>query len=524
MNIPIEKIIEELSRPEAWPDQVDSVEVLQTHISVIFLAGDQVLKVKKPVDFGFLDFTTLEKRRHFCEEEVRLNRRLSPDIYLGVLPVTTGADGLRFGGPGNPVEYAVLMRRLDEEKLLSSLLESERAGPADMERVARKIAAFHKGTPASPEITRIGGTEAVIFNTEENFEQIQPYIGETLDQGTFERIRDYTRSFIRSNEDLFKQREAERWIRDGHGDLHTQHICLDDEIQIFDCIEFNERFRYGDILSDAAFLIMDLDRLGFGDLAQAFRTDYLGLMDQQDQNALLNFYGCYRAVVRGKVEGFRSRDTGIPEAEALAAAGSARSFHLLAQRYARTLYPLTLIVACGLMGSGKSSSAACLQELLDVEIVSSDRVRKELAGLEPSATRHVPFGSGIYSEMHSARTYEELHRRAEAFLGEGQSVFIDASYMDPSRRAEAMEVARETGVRAILIHFEADNGELKDRLGKRVREKSEVSDGRESILSEQMEAFTPPDELPGTARLTVDTSRGTEETLRTIYSRLLSTN
>ena len=524
MNIPVEKIIEELSRPEAWPDPVDSVEVRQTHISVIFLSHDRVLKVKKPVDFGFLDFTTLEKRHHFCEVEVDLNRRLSPEAYLGVLPVTHGADGLRFGGPGDPVEYAVFMKRLDEEKLLWALLERRAVGPPDMERIARKIASFHREASKSPEITRIGGTEAVIFNTEENFDQIEPYVGETLDRGTFERVRDYTRGFIRANEDLFRKREAEGWIRDGHGDLHTQHICLDDEIQIFDCIEFNERFRFGDILSDAAFLVMDLDRLGFGDLAQVFRSAYLGLMGQEKQSALLNFYSCYRAVVRGKVEGFRSRDTAIPAAEAQEAARSARSFHHLAGRYAGTLHPPALIVACGLMGSGKSTAALRLRELLDIEILSSDRVRKELADIKPTTSIHVPFGEDIYSREFTLRTYGELHQRARALLEEGRSVFLDASYMDPSRRSEAMDVAREKGVRAILIYFEADKGALEARLEERIGQKSEISDGRGAILSHQMEIFRPPDELPAAQRLTVDTSRSAEETLKSIYSRLLSTS
>ena len=524
MNLPVDRIIKELSRPEAWPDPVKYVEVRQTHISIIFLSHDRVLKVKKPVDFGFLDFTTLEKRRHFCEMEVSLNRRLSPEAYLGVLPVTRGADGLRFGGPGDPVEYAVFMKKLDEEKLLRALLERGKAGPLDMERIARKIASFHREASTSREITRVGGTEAVIFNTEENFNQIEPYIGETLDMGTFERVRDYTRGFIRANEGLFQQREAEGWIRDGHGDLHTQHICLDDEIQIFDCIEFNERFRFGDILSDAAFLAMDLDRLGFADLAHAFRSAYLGLMDQEDQGPLLNFYSCYRAVVRGKVEGFRSRDTAIPKAEAMDAARTARSFHYLAGRYAGTLHPPTLIIACGIMGSGKSTAAEKLRELLDIEILSSDRLRKEIAGIEPTTSVHVPFGADIYSGESTYRTYQELHKRAASFLQEGRSVFLDASYMDPSRRAEAMNTAQEAGVRVVLVHFDADRNELKARLAKRTGQKSEVSDGREEILSQQMEVFQPPDEIPAPQRLTVDTSRSTGETIREIYCRLLSTS
>jgi aminoglycoside phosphotransferase family enzyme/predicted kinase len=523
MNLATEKIIEELARPEAWPDPVDYVEVRQTHISVIFLAGNKVLKIKKPVDFGFLDFTTLEKRRHFCEEEVQLNRRLSPEIYLGVLPITEEPDGLRLKGPGKQVEYGVLMKRLDEEKLLSAQLDKSSVGITEMKRIAGKIAAFHKEAPTSNDITHIGGTKAVVFNTEENFQQIEPYIGKTLQQDTFKRISNYTRSFINANANLFRQRETGGWIRDGHGDLHTQHICLADDIQIFDCIEFNERFRYGDILSDAAFLVMDLDRLGFTDLALAFRTTYLELMGQQDQIALLNFFACYRAVVRGKVEGFRFQDPGITECEALTAKKSAGAFHKLAEKYARTLWPPTLIITCGFMGSGKSTYADNLMNLLDLKVISSDRIRKGLAGLEPFSKRHVPFGTDIYTSEFTGRTYQELHRRAMEFLEKGSSVLLDASYVDSAMRAEALTVAKKAGVRALLIHFKADSEILKNRLIKRGRIKSEVSDGRVAILVDQVKTFQPPSEIPEDILLSVDTSMGLEKTLKTIYLRLLST-
>ena len=523
MNIPMKKIIEGLSRPEAWPDPADEVEVRQTHSSVIFLGKDTVFKIKKPVDFGFLDFTTLKKRRHFCEEEVRLNRRLSPDAYLGVVPVTQGKKGLRFGGEGEAVEWAVHMKRLDEKRFLSTLLEKNEVSPPDMVRVARRIAAFHAEAPTSPEIARIGGKAAILFNTEENFRQIQPHVGKTLDRETFRVLRAYTETFIQANDDLLTEREARGWIRDGHGDLHAQHICLDEKIHIFDCIEFNERFRFGDILNDAAFLIMDLDRLGYPDLSRAFPSAYLEMMDQKNQGALLNFFCCYRAVVRGKVEGFRSLDPDVPENQALEAARNAASFHKLALGYARTLFPATLLIGCGLMGSGKSSAARGLRRFLDLEVLSSDKVRKELAGISAHGSSHVPFGEDIYSPEFTDRTYRELLKRAENFLAEGKSVFLDASFMDPARRAAAMELAGRTGARPILVHFYADEGVLRSRLRKRAAGKSSISDGREEILAQQASAFTEPKEIPGKSRFTVDTSQGTGETVRAIYARLLST-
>lgn len=523
MNIPMKKIIGDLSRPDAWPDPGDEVEVRQTHISVIFLGKDRVFKIKKPVDFGFLDFTTLEKRLHFCEEEVRLNRRLSPDAYLGVVPVTPGKTGLRFGGEGEAVEWAVHMKRLDEKRFLSTLLKTNEVSPPDMVRVARRIADFHSEAPTSPEIMRIGGKAAILFNTEENFRQMEPHVGKTLDRETFHVIRDYTNTFIQANDDLLTEREARGWIRDGHGDLHAQHICLDEKIRIFDCIEFNQRFRFGDILNDAAFLVMDLDRLGYPDLSRAFQTAYLEMMDQKNQGALLNFFCCYRAVVRGKVEGFRSMDPDVPENQALEAAHNAASFHKLALHYARTLSPATMVIGCGLMGSGKSSAARGLGRFLDLKVLSSDKVRKELAGISPHGSCRVPFGEEIYSAEFTDRTYRELLNRAENFLEGGESVFLDASFMDPARRAAALELAGKTGARPILVHFHADEGVLRSRLRKRTAGKSSISDGREEILDQQIRAFKEPLEIPGKSRFTVDTSRGTGETVRAIYARLLST-
>jgi len=523
MNIPMKKIIGDLSRPGAWPHPPGMVEIRQTHISVIFLGKGTVFKIKKPVDFGFLDFTTLEKRRHFCEEEVRLNRRLSPDDYLGVVPVTQGKNGLRFGGEGEAVEWAVQMKRLDEQRFLSTLLERDQVSPSDMVRVAGRIAAFHAEAPTTPEITRIGGKDAILFNTKENFEQIEPHVGKTLNRETFKVIRDYTETFIGANDDLLTEREARGWIRDGHGDLHAQHICLDEKIRIFDCIEFNERFRFGDILNDAAFLVMDLDRLGYPGLSRAFQSAYLEMMEQKNQGALLNFFCCYRAVVRGKVEGFRSMDPDVPENQALEAARSAASFHKLALHYARTLSPATLILGCGLMGSGKSSAAKGLGRFLDLVVLSSDKVRKELAGISPHGSRRVPFGEDIYSAEFTDRTYGELFRRTGNFLAEGKSVFLDASFMDPARRAAAMELAGKTGARPILVHFHADEGVLRSRLRQRAAGKSSISDGREEILDQQIRAFKEPEEIPEKSRFTVETSRGAGETVSAIYDRLLST-
>ncbi len=523
MNIPTDRIIKELSRPEAYPEPVQSIQVIQTHISVIFLAGHLVYKVKKPVDFRFLDFTTLDKRHHFCLEELTLNRRLSPALYIDVIPVTEQDGFLKFGGTGTPVEYAVLMKRLDENRFLSSLLERGDVTGEMVDRIADKIAVFHNLAATSGEITRIGGTEDVRFNTEENFQQIEPYIGRTLSRETFDLIAGYTRTFREINEGRLREREKGGWIRDGHGDLHTQHVCMNAEIQIYDCIEFNRRFRYADVLCDASFLAMDMQMRGYADLADRYTRAYLSRTGQQGTEALYNFYACYRAVVRGKVEGFRSDDPDITDVEAQRAAENARGFFKLAEHYARTLHPATLLITCGLMGSGKSSLASGLSELMNIQIISTDRVRKELAGIDPAVSRHVPFSEDIYSEQFTDRTYGELFSRADRRLTEGRTVLLDGSFTDHVRRKQALEIARDIGARFLVLYLDAGEEVLRSRLRERAG-KVTVTDGREEILADQMRAFVPPEDVPAGSLLIIDASGSEHEIIRSAYRRVLSTN
>ncbi len=406
--------------------------------------------------------------------------------------------------------------------MLSFLLSEGSVDSTAMEAIARRIAEFHTEAETSPQINKTGGTETVIFNTEEDFQQIEPYVSDTLSKGTLERIAEYTRTFLEVNRDLFAKREADGWIRDGHGDLHTQHICMTEGIHIFDCIEFNERFRYGDVLADAAFLAMDLERLGFKELAEDFTASYLTRMKQSEYTGLFNFYTCYRAVVRGKVEGFRSRDPDIKPEDAETARENARTFFLLGEKYSRTLVPPIMITGCGLMGSGKSTLAEALRTCLDIVILASDRIRKELAGIDPTTPRHVPFGHDIYSKEFSARTYSQLHERAISHLKEGQSVFLDASYMSPELRNQAMEAARKADAGFLLLHLDPGEKELRNRLGKRTMDSGAISDGRKEILEDQIKAFSPPVEVPEEQKLILDSSHSLEQQLRETYRRLLA--
>jgi aminoglycoside phosphotransferase family enzyme len=327
------ELVEALLDPRAYPGNPGRVGLVQTQISYVFLAGDFVYKIKKPVDMGFLDYTTLEKRLFFCRRELELNRRLCPDAYLGVVPVTREKGAYLIGGEGEPLEYAVKMRRLPREAMMDVLLPQGRVTGEMVERVAARIAAFHARAATGEEINRLGGLDAVIKNTEENFDQTEKYFDINIAPEVFRNIRDYTRGFIRDNKALFQRRAAGGRIRDCHGDLHAAHVCFTDNICIYDCIEFIDRLRYTDVTADVGFLAMDLDHFGRAELAGVFVKGYVAASGDTELLELLNFYKCYRAYVRGKIGCFQYADPYIAPEEKGEIADAARSYFELAESY-----------------------------------------------------------------------------------------------------------------------------------------------------------------------------------------------
>lgn len=327
-------LIQDLSRPDAFPHPTRRVELVQSHISLVFVADQFVYKIKKPVNFGFLDFTTLELRRHFCQQEVRLNRRLSPDLYLGVIPVLFDGSRHRLGeGPGELVDHAVWMRRIPQERLMKSLLARGKLGRGHLEAVARVLARFAQEAETSDEIATFGEPERFRINTEENFLQTEPFIGRTIGAEEHMAIRLWTDRFYERHDALFRERIRHGRIRDCHGDLHMEHICLGDSVFIFDCIEFNDRFRYSDTISDIAFLLMDLEFHGAWDLARILWGLYQKLANEFGVEELLRFYKVYRAFVRGKVNGFQLNDAHISDDAKTKAAETAKRYFQLAMAY-----------------------------------------------------------------------------------------------------------------------------------------------------------------------------------------------
>jgi aminoglycoside phosphotransferase family enzyme/predicted kinase len=465
-------LLDALSRPEAYPHPVESVEVHQTHLSAVFLAGPWAYKIKKPIALDFVDFRTLESRRHFCEEEVRLNRRLAPAVYRGVVPVVQAGDGLRVGGEGEPVEWAVWMERLPEKARLKEAVAQGNADAELMVRLARRIAQFHTAAPVQIEAVAFGGFETVAENARENFRQTLPHCGLTVRPAVHERLRQLTEQTLASLRPLIEARAARGVPRDTHGDLHLDHVYLfpdrpePDDLVIIDCIEFNERFRQADPVADMAFLVMDLLFHGRGDLATAFAEAYFAATGDDEGRQLLPFYIAYRALVRAKVDGMTAAEPEVPAPEREAALRRGRAHWLLA--LGQLELPLRrpcLILVGGLPGTGKSTLAHDLAEQANLEIIRSDVVRKEIADREEDHIAGLEMMRYTPASIH--RTYAECLDHARRSLLEGGRVIVDATFREDNQRETFLDAARELCVPAVCLLCHADPETVRARLRQR---------------------------------------------------------
>ena len=330
------QVVEALMKPEAYDEEPSRIELIQTHISFVFLTRNFVYKVKKAVDLGFLDFTTLEKRRFFCEKELELNRRLCGDMYLEVVPINRSSV-FKIKGEGETVEYAVKMKRLPQEKMMNQLLEENRVDSKLVERIAKILADFHSKAETNRRISKFGSLAIIETNWKENFEQTREFVGKTISMKDFKLVRERIDDFMKRNVSFLEKRVAEGRVRDCHGDVHSGNIFVTDRIYIFDAIEFNERFRYSDVASDIAFLAMDLDFKERTDLSNFFVNRYVRYSEDQGLTRLLPFYKCYRAYVRGKVISFKLKDPSVGSEEKSAAMEEAKAYFKLASTYAKIL-------------------------------------------------------------------------------------------------------------------------------------------------------------------------------------------
>jgi uncharacterized protein len=492
-------LVRGLSLPSAYPHPVGEITTLQTHISRIFFAGDFVYKVKKPLDTGYLDFRTLDQRRHFCEEEVRLNRRLSPDVYVGVCPVYLVEGSLQVREPdepgkspgpddtGEPIEYAVKMRRLPGDRSLEALVQSDALTAKQVGAVARAIARFHSQAER-PDVSAAEAIAVAQRNLEENIAQTAEHVGHALSPERYDDLSAYCTAFLDVHGAELGQRASEGRFVEGHGDLHSSNVFLNDDVQVIDCIEFNRRFRVLDAADEIAFILMDLERLGRADLSAVLEREYSQASPDDLSGAPMGYYRTYRAWVRGKVTATLA-DSGLDYADWVSASGLARRYFELAHRYVMDAVNARprLIAVTGLIGCGKSTLTGELSRRWGIHSVSSDVTRKRLAGISPEQRGDSGYEEGIYSPDFTDATYYAMFDEAKKHLARGASVVLDASFARSRHRAAFAEAAREAGADAWLLECVSTIDETRSRLARRAaRPETTPSDARwETYLSQR---------------------------------------
>ncbi|MEE9550133.1 MAG: AAA family ATPase [Candidatus Binatia bacterium] len=509
-------LIEAMARPEFYPDRPANVELRQTHISYVFLAGEYVYKVKKPVRFSFLDYSTLCKRYHFCQEELRLNRRLAPTVYLEVVPIMQRegkyalGEQLRTAGRWTLAEYAVKMRRLPEKRMLDTMVKEGRVGKEEIHAIVERLVSFHLAA-ATDRASVFGAPETIWLKFANNFKETERLIGQTITQKESRAIQEFGRRFLMENRDLLQARLCQQRIREGHGDLRAEHICLTGDIVVYDCIEFDERLRYCDVASEIAFLAMDLDFLGASKLSEELVAAYREIAQDETLCQLLSFYKCYRAYVRGKVESLKSQEKEVPDAERNLSKAQAKRYFHLAYRYAKGTPAPALLIVCGLVGTGKSTTARLLGDLTGFVVFNSDSVRKRLAHIPPTARVQSGYRTGIYSDNSTRLTYEILLAEAERTLKDGRGVIVDATLKDPRHRGHFLNLAARLKIPILFAECQAQGRDIFRRLQERGSLRDEVSDATWNVYLRHQENFVPLTDIPDDRHLTVNTETALEE-------------
>jgi uncharacterized protein len=525
-----QELIAFLESPESYPHGPTEVRAIQTHISWVFVASPFVFKVKKPVNLGFLDFSTLEKRHYFCRREIELNRRLCPEVYLDVVPIYKTTSGFSFNGEGEIVEYAVKMKELPDGWFLSELLEKNLVGEKEINRMISTLHRFYQSETPTPEIEQWGTPEKLKISTDENFAQVEPFVGKTISSAAFEAIRHFTNQFYIVNEKLFHERIQQHRILDCHGDLHLDHIHLTpDATTIFDCIEFNDRFRFIDIANDLAFLAMDFDFKGRSDLGNLFLRMAARELGDSGMLKVSDFYKCYRAFVRGKVESIQATEKETKDLQKHEK--QAQRYFRLALKYAVSGSEPLILVVMGRVGTGKSTIAKRLASQLDWPVFSSDETRKTLTGVPLTQRTPSELRAKIYSARMTQKTYRKLLEDGFAAIGccsrgrrprlpqPHNGVILDATFSTRALRKFLGDECKKANVPIQFIELEVGPDEIKNRLKLRDERTAETSDARLEDFEKLNTAYQPPSEFAPNL-VSVSTTSTVSDTVKAIFLRL----
>lgn len=519
-------LLEFLGRRESYPHHPNTVKHIQTHISHVFMVPPLVYKIKKPVDFEFLDYSSLEKRRRLCHREVELNRRLCEGVYLGVVAIVKEEGHYRFTDENKTksvVEYAVRMRELSEEHFLHHYIDEGTLSSDHLDRVAKKLTDFYMNQEIDENIAKWGRIENIRVNTDENFRQTKEFIDQTIEQHTFDAIQTFTNQYYEKHDTLFAQRIEDGRIVDGHGDLHLEHIHITpDQVRIYDCIEFNDRFRYGDLAADLAYLAMDLD---FNDCWQQGRyfIDRMSReLDDSDLLQIIDFYKCYRAYVKGKVKSLQSAEEEVEPEERAQAADLAGRYFNLSLRYALLGSKPVVLVFMGRVGTGKSTLAKQIAEKLNLAYFSSDCIRKEMAGVPLTKRVSSSEREKLYSAEMSEKTYDKIRKKAVQKIEEGESVILDATFSHKAGRQKLVTQLEGTNGDYCFVEIQASNKVIKDRLMARQAQEDVISDARLEDFEMLNEKYNPPCELAGDRLIEIDSERAVGESTCQLYEKLVA--
>ena len=521
----VSELKDALAAPAAYPHDPDRIAFEQTHISLVALVPPRVYKIKKPVSLKYLDFSTLERRRHFCEQEVRLNRRLAPDTYEGVVPIVDADDGLRVDGDpdaGPVVEVAVAMHYLDPDRFLDARLARGTASAADIDRVVHTLCAFYEARPSTPEVAEAGRIDRLRAVTEGNFAEAEGHVGHLLSRPAHEALRFYADRFYDQHAPRLHRRRAGGCIVEGHGDLRLEHVHLtDDRVAIFDCVEFNDEFRHLDVANDVAFLAMDLDRKGHPALARRFVDRMSEGLDDPGLHAVIPFYKSQRAQVRGKVHGLRAAEEEISAAERDRSRAQARHYYQLALRYAVAGAEPLVVVVMGRPGTGKSTQAEAVARALGSPHLASDRIRKTHIGVPLRERPDAATRKRLYADRTTEATYATLRTRALERARRQRSTVLDATYSRRGHRDTLRTTLRAADVPYAFVEVTAGDAALKKRLRERSAGDAAASDARATDFEMLADRYEAPDALEDPRHVRVGTEGAPEQTTLDILKTLI---